>query len=649
MLNSDGSLPQGIDAEASGLSLMQKRGPPRGPRGPRKDKFDPFVSQFLTMPHPGLPGMSPGMNSGMMSPYWPILNQFPPNGLHAPPPLVPVSMNSQLGSMPQDFAQQHIGLPPAPNMSLSPGGPKRSPNSLYKCKFCSFASDVKNDLLRHVMKVHATENRDLFSIIGISPEVFLEDRFKLSQKFASKHAQDGNFPALNIKREPSPEMRSGTRAWSSEYPVDASPVKAKYVHSPNGGFSGLSKMSYDAYKNGISSPSKGSDPQAGEDIIRQMMDKFGSGLPLTSPRINRDSAPLDLTKPRSLSTSPTMATGYGHQSHDLKMLHVDKGHEMAMSTEMYEHELLRKRPSDEIPSAGSDDTFENEPPKKRSRKGKAFKLDTICMKLQEKQEDSDIEETYSGSDEFAENDSIRRRDDSDTGALDVGSDEDQNEARPQDVEVSIHAEDFEAVHKNLAILNNGKCNEVQEEEKMQPEKNGSIQNGEEEKIVNEDIDIEGRKSRDGNGKSYDTSRMNLNIKQALDMAQIKQKETGRLREMEMTRNFWNQSNLPYHMPLGQNGHSLLNTPDLSALKRQFSADHIHGPLNSSTPKSKRAGVIGCDKYECAYCEIAFRNCVMYTMHMGYHGYRDPFKCNMCGLTCSDNVDFFLHIARVAHN
>ena len=38
VLNSDGSLPQGIDAEISGLSLLAKRGPPRGPRGLRKDK-----------------------------------------------------------------------------------------------------------------------------------------------------------------------------------------------------------------------------------------------------------------------------------------------------------------------------------------------------------------------------------------------------------------------------------------------------------------------------------------------------------------------------------------------------------------------------------------------------------------------------------
>ena len=53
-------------------------------------------------------------------------------------------------------------------------------------------------------------------------------------------------------------------------------------------------------------------------------------------------------------------------------------------------------------------------------------------------------------------------------------------------------------------------------------------------------------------------------------------------------------------------------------------------------------------YECQHCDIVFGDCVMYTMHMGYHGFHDPLKCNMCGYDSADKVDFFLHIARVAH-
>lgn len=55
------------------------------------------------------------------------------------------------------------------------------------------------------------------------------------------------------------------------------------------------------------------------------------------------------------------------------------------------------------------------------------------------------------------------------------------------------------------------------------------------------------------------------------------------------------------------------------------------------------------KYECTFCEMAFADCVMYTVHMGYHDYRDPFKCNMCGCKTDDKMSFFLHIARAAHS
>lgn len=53
-------------------------------------------------------------------------------------------------------------------------------------------------------------------------------------------------------------------------------------------------------------------------------------------------------------------------------------------------------------------------------------------------------------------------------------------------------------------------------------------------------------------------------------------------------------------------------------------------------------------YDCAYCDMLFGDVVMYTMHMGYHGYQNPFTCNMCGHQTSDKVQFFLHLFRFAH-
>lgn len=55
-----------------------------------------------------------------------------------------------------------------------------------------------------------------------------------------------------------------------------------------------------------------------------------------------------------------------------------------------------------------------------------------------------------------------------------------------------------------------------------------------------------------------------------------------------------------------------------------------------------------EAHQCQYCDIAFKDVVMYTMHMGYHGYKDPFTCNMCGFDAVDKLSFFLHIGRSSH-
>jgi len=64
---------------------------------------------------------------------------------------------------------------------------------------------------------------------------------------------------------------------------------------------------------------------------------------------------------------------------------------------------------------------------------------------------------------------------------------------------------------------------------------------------------------------------------------------------------------------------------------------------SGTPAA--AGAI----YECKYCDIFFKDAVLYTIHMGYHSCDDVFKCNMCGEKCDGPVGLFVHMARNAHS
>lgn len=54
-------------------------------------------------------------------------------------------------------------------------------------------------------------------------------------------------------------------------------------------------------------------------------------------------------------------------------------------------------------------------------------------------------------------------------------------------------------------------------------------------------------------------------------------------------------------------------------------------------------------FECTYCQIIFGNEVMYTVHMGYHGYKNPYTCNMCGQVNNDAISFNVHLSRARHS
>ncbi|XP_041422050.1 DNA-binding protein Ikaros isoform X5 [Xenopus laevis] len=53
-------------------------------------------------------------------------------------------------------------------------------------------------------------------------------------------------------------------------------------------------------------------------------------------------------------------------------------------------------------------------------------------------------------------------------------------------------------------------------------------------------------------------------------------------------------------------------------------------------------------HKCEHCRVIFLDHVMYTIHMGCHGFRDPFECNMCGYQSQDRYEFSSHITRGEH-
>ncbi|KAI4807973.1 hypothetical protein KUCAC02_027739 [Chaenocephalus aceratus] len=52
--------------------------------------------------------------------------------------------------------------------------------------------------------------------------------------------------------------------------------------------------------------------------------------------------------------------------------------------------------------------------------------------------------------------------------------------------------------------------------------------------------------------------------------------------------------------------------------------------------------------KCEHCAIHFQDYILYTIHMGCHGYEHPFQCNICGHMCTDKYDFSCHFARGQH-
>lgn len=56
-----------------------------------------------------------------------------------------------------------------------------------------------------------------------------------------------------------------------------------------------------------------------------------------------------------------------------------------------------------------------------------------------------------------------------------------------------------------------------------------------------------------------------------------------------------------------------------------------------------------EKFDCNHCLVSFQDYIMFTVHMGCHGFDNPFRCNVCGVDCKDKLTFACHFARGQHN
>ncbi|XP_071964917.1 uncharacterized protein [Antedon mediterranea] len=74
----------------------------------------------------------------------------------------------------------------------------------------------------------------------------------------------------------------------------------------------------------------------------------------------------------------------------------------------------------------------------------------------------------------------------------------------------------------------------------------------------------------------------------------------------------------------------------------------HSPENSEESKCTDCLKNSCHQLKCVHCGLIFLDVVMHTLHMGWHGNRNPFECHGCGKDCGDKYSFISHIFRESH-
>ncbi|XP_040001009.1 DNA-binding protein Ikaros-like isoform X2 [Xiphias gladius] len=95
---------------------------------------------------------------------------------------------------------------------------------------------------------------------------------------------------------------------------------------------------------------------------------------------------------------------------------------------------------------------------------------------------------------------------------------------------------------------------------------------------------------------------------------------------------------------------------LGGLNHQNGVPHPHAqPIPLSPLEALRvvradgeAGTLPGAVYPCSHCRVIFLDYVMFTIHMGCHGFRNPLECNVCGHRSRDRYEFSSHIARGEH-
>nr|QRF78331.1 Hunchback [Owenia fusiformis] len=638
VLTTDGSLPM----DGSGdFNLVAKRGPPRGPRGMKSGQESKTPPQ-MPIPPAGLmnmPQMSkvvpPHMNArvgGMMPPFWNLMHM---NGM-APPPLIPMP-GMMHPSNEKMFAKLAASLP-------------------LKCTVCEFVGESREALTEHMLKVHAAgENSDLLRMFNVSSDSLMEEAKKAAEMaIKTEPKDDGPTPMKqspeSMHHQASPRDGSSAPHLSPHAMYRSPPMEAMRHHLPSGitglnsELESLARMTMQLTK---------AEPRARLPIPQlpphMMQQQRSPAAPIQPPRPQTNSeAPLDLTaKPRD-DEQPSPRQPHDDQPsprypHDMR--HQQEAYssgDTSFAAHMLGLEGLKRARVEEKGgmseggagfNSASSSGLASPPARKRSRKGKAYKLDTLCLRLQERgtnsPEASGDEEPQDAASASASHSSTSQTNTTIHASNQpsaISGSEAESDSKPANTS-SDEPIDYNEIHNSLSQLNN-ESPEVGEKFNLAPRAATSIRNP---------LSIKNA-PKEPSAEESAAEAAATEVKQHYD-----HRKSMIMRHKETEAPMNGHPHYPHTHPHLPPQHLQREPPSMGDVNQNLHMLLASSKFPNGFHPAKNGG-----RYECSFCHLAFLDCVMYTMHMGYHSNRDPFRCNMCGVHTKDKVEFFLHIARAAH-
>ena len=461
---------------------------------------------------------------------------------------------------------------------------------LPSCSFCHEKFHDHQQLLRHIVRMHAAENRDILAMIGISPESLLEttDSTPVLQQSpqintsSQKQALDSGATSelfefdLNPPTIPhtlpkkitpgliksAPELRTITRVSHSGSDGELTTGLNKSASDPSRPRSLPAVMLQDEESSKVFPYSVRDTGRGGDkplDLTKRV--EATELFPVYLIANNTDSRPVD-TKEGTIGLD---RNDPNNMSHILGQPANFLNDEHVQSMEgIVEHDVMEKRNT----HSGS-----STPTHKRSRKGKAYKLDMLRIQV------GCGSESPSGSD---------------TSSMDIMPVQSAC-IQMQQLSHSLSIK-HDIIESSLYSASDGFSNKMQFATEGTESEDLAIV------ISQPEEPVEAHRSQ---LQQSTVSSDLLNIERRINL--------------DSTANDWR-----------------INLSESSQI------DQNHRRYSSSVSNDNNTN------FECQHCQIIFRDYIMYMMHKGYHGYQHPFTCNMCGFCANDRIEFFLHIARVAH-